>query len=95
MSFTIQDALTELSRQRDNLIVDQLNQLIAQGLLIVECTQPVLVRDSGSDTVRLTEAVRLKLRDQEIIDELRNENARLKEDLAEFKQFIKKMETYE
>lgn len=74
----VNDVLQDLARQKDQLIVDQLGDLLERGLLVVEQTQPVLVQSYDKNKIELKQSVRLVLKDKEYIERLEKENIELK-----------------
>lgn len=83
---------TELLFQKEQILMEQLNELISRDLLVVEETEPVLVREFNSNKVSLKQSVRLTLKDKEYIIKLEDENKQLKETLAKFKELYETME---
>lgn len=75
----LNDVIPEIERQKEALLLEQLNELVKRDLLVIEQTQPVLVRDSASDGLVFRQSVRLVLKDQEYIQKLEKENKELKE----------------
>jgi len=75
----MEDVIPEIERQKEALLLEQLNELVKRNLLVIEQTQPILVRDECSDGVVLRQSVRLVLKDQEYIQQLEKENKELKE----------------
>ena len=69
----IHDVVQELSRQRDEIIVQQLGDLIKHGLLVWESGPMEIVHDLYSSKLLLSESGRLVLKDQEVFDLLRKE----------------------
>ena len=73
MSTNLDNIVSEISVQRDRVILEQLGELTRRGLLVVEQTEPVLVYehdDCGGHAYRVKQAVSLKLKDQEYIEKL-------------------------
>lgn len=83
--------IKEISKQKEKIILDQLNERISRNLLVVE-TQPVLIHNIDPDTrepkVELKQQVRLVLKDQEYIEKLENENRELKENLDRISELL-------
>lgn len=93
MVFTsMQDAIRELSEKnliaKETEILKQLNELISRGLLVIEETSPVLVRDESSSTIRMSQSIRILLRDQEYIEKLESELAQAKETIAKIQEAL-------
>lgn len=74
----INEITKALSLQKDNIILNQLSDLVSRGLLVVEETQPVLVKEDHSDNIILKQQVRLTLKNIEYIEKLEKENSELK-----------------
>lgn len=82
----IANAAQKAAEQKEKIILEQLNELISRGLLVVYETQPMLVqtlRDplSPEPRVEIVSAIKLVLKDQEYIEKLEAENKDLKEKL--------------
>ena len=75
------DAIEEFTKRKESLILEELNDLISRGLLVVEETRPVMTRSPIADKIEITQGVRLVLKDQEYISKLEAENKELKEKL--------------
>lgn len=74
----INEITKALSLQKDNIILNQLSDLVSRGLLVVEETQPVLVKEDHSANIILKQQVRLTLKNIEYIEKLEKENSELK-----------------
>lgn len=59
--------------------MEQLNEFISRGLIIVELTQPTFVHSPDSTKVEIRQSCKLVLKDQEYIQDLERENKALKE----------------
>ena len=79
--------LNQIMRQKENLILAQLNDFISRGLLVIEQGPMSLVRALDSDKIELRQEIKLTLKDKEYIQKLEAENAELKKSL----EFIKNM----
>lgn len=77
-------AFAEFAQRKDSIILEQLGDLIKQGLLVIVETQPVMTFDPSTSTLKVEGAVKLHLRDQERLDELQREIESLKADKARF-----------
>ncbi len=77
---------------KDRAIFEQLSGLVTQGLLEVVETQPVMVQDldmaTGRKKLRMEQAVKLRLRDQDVIDELRARCEKAENLVAELKKLF-------
>lgn len=82
LSNVAQGIVHEVSKQKDKIINDSLNELISSGLLVVEQTEPVLVEfhDPTSPGMKyeFRQSVRLVLKDRERMESLERENTELK-----------------
>ena len=76
---SLTEILDDLGKQKEAIILDQLGDMLKRGLLIVESTQPVLIKDEFSDKITLKQSIRLTLRDKEYIEKLEKENAEYKD----------------
>jgi hypothetical protein len=92
LPFTVESLLSkvsvDLAKQQDSIIMAELNELVSRGLLVVEQTQPVIVKARDSDTLELRQKMRLVLKDQEYIQALEAQNKQLKEQLEGIKSYI-------
>lgn len=70
MTGTLNDIQVKMAAATDNLILQQLNEFISRGLIIVEFLQPQMVRDIDSPQIKICQAIRLVLKDQEYIQKL-------------------------
>lgn len=73
----ISDIAKKVATAHEKEITSQLNELISRNLLVVETLGPTLVQDQfGPNPYEVTvkTAVRLKLKDQEYIEQLEKEN---------------------
>lgn len=65
----------ELLDQKERILFGQLNNLVRDGVLLIEETEPVLIQDTdpitGSSTLRLKQAVRLTFRAEEVLENYR------------------------
>jgi hypothetical protein len=89
----------EAAKYEHRLLMEQLNDLISRGLLVVEVAQPMLVttievnEHQPGFEVRMESSVRLVLKDKEYIQQLEQENKKLKEKLENVKKFIDQIKT--
>lgn len=90
---TLRDYYTSVTKdliaQKENILLEQLNDLISRGLLVIEETQPTLVRDYLTDKIILQQSVKLTLKDKEYILKLEEENKQLKEKLESIEKAFK------
>jgi len=87
------DSLTQkicydLARQQEAILQEQLGDLVSRGLLVVESTEPVLIREPYSDKIKIAQSIKLTLKDKEYILKLEEENKILKEQLETIKNVI-------
>lgn len=79
-------AMQQFWRQKESLLLQQLGQLVKDGLIEVVETQPVLCMEpsirSVDRTFTMHQAVALRLRGQEVIDALKAENQELRDRLS-------------
>jgi len=85
------ELMGDLFKQKEAILLEQLNDLVTKGLLVIEETKPVLVQDSDTPKIILRQAVRLALKDKEYIQKLETENAELKAKLEAIKQTFKEV----
>lgn len=80
------DSASELcslaANERERLILAQLNDFIARGLIEVEVGQCLLTRESNSAQIKYVEQITLKLKDKKYIESLERENNMLREELT-------------
>lgn len=77
----IKNALIDLLKQQENIVLGQLGELVTAGLIEIQSTSPVLVQEPMSDKIVLRQAVKLHFKGYERIQELEKENELLKTDL--------------
>lgn len=77
----INEITKQISEKQNDLLMEQLNDLVSRGLLIIEHTQPVLVRSISEDKIELRQAIKLTLKDKEYIIKLEEENEQMKNQL--------------
>lgn len=80
----LEPLLNNLQKQAENHILEQLNELVKRGLLVIKATKPVLVRDEKSANMTLQQSVTLELKDQEYIEELEHKVALLQSKVDSF-----------
>ena len=66
----IQQAMKDVAKETETIILSQLNEFVARGLLIVERTDPMIVADHMSPKLMIKCSVVLKIKDQEYIESL-------------------------
>lgn len=79
-SSTLDSLVREISRQKEQIILDQLGDLVTRGLLVVEEGPYQLLREeSVSGTkLRYCQQIRLVLKDREYIENIERENKDLR-----------------
>ena len=67
-------AAKTIAEKKDSIILEQLNELIIRGLLIVELTEPTITTvelfATRETTIQVSQQCRLVLKDQEYIEKL-------------------------
>lgn len=82
MNSVVKQVARDIHIATENAILDQLNDFVSRGLIVIESSQPVLVQDPFSNQVLIKQAVRLTLKDKEYIETLEKENLALKDALV-------------
>lgn len=77
MNDYMSNAIKSLNTKVEASILSQLNELISRNLLEIRMTQPTLVREADSTSVKIAQQVQLVLKDQEYIEELERKNIEL------------------
>lgn len=77
---------------QENALTADLNRLVKEGLLTIEQSVPVIVREPMSTTIRVMGSVRLVLREQEYIERLERENKELRDIIDGVKTSLKSHE---
>lgn len=89
MTQYVTEMMTDILKQRELLIVDQLNDLIANNVLLLIQTQPVLTRAPNEDKIIYSQGIKLTFRGAEEMAALRKENAELRERLNKIETVIR------
>jgi len=88
----LQGIINDISKQREFLFLEQLEELTKRNVLVVEESHPVLLKicdpASGKEKIELKQTIKLKLKDQEYIESLEKENAELRGRLDKIKTAI-------
>lgn len=96
-SASMNDILHKTAKQaselKEAIILEQLSELINRGLLIIEETQPLLTinrrcEDKHGVELKMSQGIRLVLKDQEHIEKLEKENAELKKRLDKIMNYL-------
>ena len=86
--FTPQEVAKEISIQTENLILEQLNEFVKRGLIVIEQGPMSFVRNLNCDEIKIERTVSLVLKDQEYIEKLEAENKELKSLIDKLKAII-------
>lgn len=78
----LMDAASDFAKKKESIILEQLGDLIKQGLLVIVETQPVITFDYVTGSLKMDGAIKLHLRDKERMEEMRLEIESLKADKA-------------
>jgi hypothetical protein len=79
----------ELMKQKEKVIMEQLNDLVSKKLLVIQETEPVLIQCPMSYNIKLEQKVRLVVQDSEYIEKLEKENKNLKDKLEKIESAFK------
>jgi hypothetical protein len=87
MNEIVTKAVINLAEQKEKYILQQLSELVSRGLIVIEETQPILVRgvqlvDQTTIELRMEQSVRLVPKEFEYIKKLEKENEELKAKLT-------------
>lgn len=84
------DLIRDVYKQQEALLLAQLGDLVRDGILVIESTQPVLIQEKLLEgyTLRLETAVKLSYKGKERLDWYKSENERLKAELDHLKQYM-------
>lgn len=89
-SFEMRVIMDDLYRQQEAIINDQLGDLIKKGILIVEMTNPVLVKNPFDQyKVELRQGLRVTIKEKEYIQKIEKENLDLREKLNKVQELVK------
>jgi len=73
MHTAVSDLCLEVAKKTEETILEQLNEFISRGLIVVEVGNWSLVHDQNSDKVTMNRQVKLVLKDKEYIEKLENQ----------------------
>lgn len=90
---SISEIAMDIAKQKENLILESLGDLVTKGLLIIEQTEPVVVGqwnyEQGKYIVSLKQKINLALKDKEYIQKLEKENQELRNQINTIKDCFK------
>jgi hypothetical protein len=78
----------EIAKQKDSIIMEQLGDLVKEGLLVVEQGEMVLMQKPDSLGFEYKQIIKLKLRDAEVFKELRDRAEVAEGKLKKMKEFF-------
>lgn len=83
----VKRTLFDVAQQTENAILEQLNDFISRGLLVVETQGPTLIQEATptGSVLKVRNTTKLKLKDQEYIQKLETENKELREIIERLK----------
>jgi len=76
-----EDLLNKQTEAKEKIILDQLNEFISRGLLVIREGEKRLIKDKATNKFYITQKFDLQLRDQEYIERLEDENKALRKTL--------------
>ena len=79
----------ELAKQSETILLDQLNEFISRGLIVVHHGPTGFVHDPYTNKVTIQSSVKLVLKDQDYIEQLEKENKALKEQIEKTNEVIR------
>lgn len=79
MQTVVKEIARDIHQATEKAMLDQLNDFVKRGLIVVEMTQPVLVQDLHTPEIRIQQYVKLTLKDKEYIEKLEKENQEMKD----------------
>lgn len=85
----MQETLKDLLSQKESILLAQIGQLITDGVLVVQEGEPYFFRDSTSDKILYKQSIKILSKESEVIDALKAENAKLKDQLELIKRALK------
>lgn len=88
----INEVVKDIAKQTEDLLMEQLNELVSRGLIVIEQGPMTLIEEARQPftsppghRIRLCQTVRLVLKDQEYIEALEHRNKELEKLLEEIK----------
>jgi hypothetical protein len=84
---TASDVARAAAKQTEHLILEQLNDFVSRGLLVIELGPMSFYRDVTTPdyTLKISQSVKLVLKDKEYIEKLEAKNKELNEIVAKLK----------
>lgn len=79
------DILNKFDLSINKELEKQLSDLVKNGVLVIEMSHPILVRDFSSDGVRIEQAVKLTCKEMDVIKQLRLENESMRKLIRDLK----------
>lgn len=86
----VREIANDIRVSTEKVILEQLNDFISRGLIVIESTQPILVQDPTSASLKIVQHVKLTLKDKEYIVKLEEENKRLNQLVSNLEEYFKK-----
>lgn len=87
----VEKVARESARVTEESILDQLNELVSRGLLLIEETKPTLHRSVDSNKISIEKSIRLVLKDQEYIENLESKVKNLEESLEKYHKLVEEV----
>lgn len=75
----IQETLKDLVSQKESIVLAQIEQLIKDGVLVIEESEAFIFQDQFSNKLQYRQSIKIFSKEQEVIEALKKENAELKE----------------
>lgn len=79
MGMVVKELARDIHEATEKAMLEQLNDFVSRGLIVVEMTQPILIQDMYSPEIRISQQVKLTLKDKEYILKLEKENQEMKD----------------
>ncbi len=67
------DLLKTVSKNTEDIMLEQLEDMLKRGVLVVEKSEPVLIQDAQTQKVTVQQKIKLTLKDKEYIERLEGE----------------------
>jgi len=90
LNMIVREISYDIQRATEDGILEQLNDFISRGLITIEITTPQLIQDYGSTKIRVSQSVKVLLKDKEYIETLEKENKELKDLLTRMNDLVSK-----